>query len=395
MTARLPPLVYPPLVSWTSALVAALIGFGGTVALVVQAMRAMGADVAQTGSAVTALCLGIAFAGGALSFGLRVPVVLAWSTPGAALLAASAPGTAWPAAIGAFVLCGALTVLLGMVPALGRLAGRIPPSVASGMLAGVLLPFCLGAFRVAGTDPLLAGAVIVVFLAARRRLPLYALLLALGTGALIALARGDVGTLPPGASLGLLQPTIPAFEPAALLGIGVPLFLVTLVSQNLPGIVVLRCAGYRPRPAPLLIGTGLTSALFALFGGHAVNLAAITAAICTSDDAHPDRARRWTVGLLYAGFYLVLALFSPLLVRFFLALPHDVIAALTGIALVPALLGALTTAFADEDQRDAAIVTFLAAGSGVTLLGLGSAFWGLIAGAVALAAGRLLGRART
>lgn len=394
MTVPPQPARIPPLVAWSSALIAALIGFGGTVALIVQAMRVMGASVEQTGSAVTALCLGIAIAGGLLSWRLRIPVVLAWSTPGAALLAASAPGTSWTSAVGAFVLCGALTTILGLVPALGRLAGRIPPAVASGMLAGVLLPFCLSTFRVAGADPLLAGAVVLVFLAARQRWPLYALLLALGTGSGIALVRGDLGVLPEGASLGVLTPVVPGFDVAAMVGIGLPLFLVTLVSQNLPGVVVLRSAGYEPKPGPLLAGTGLATMAIAPFGGHAVNLAAITAAICTDADAHPDASRRWTVGMLYALFYLVLALFSPALVRFFLALPHDVIAALTGIALVPALLGALKVALAQEDQRDAAIVTFLAAGSGLTLIGLGSAFWGLVAGFVALAAMRLLRQTR-
>ncbi|WP_343612905.1 benzoate/H(+) symporter BenE family transporter [Novosphingobium sp.] len=376
----------PPLSAWSSAVIAALIGFGGTIALIVQAMQAMGASVLQTASAVTALCLGIALAGTALSWRLRIPVVLAWSTPGAALLAASgaASPVSWPMAVGAFVCAAVLMILLGAIPALGRLAERIPGAIASAMLAGILLPFCLGLFKVAGADPLLVTLILIVFLAARQRAPLYALLLALGSGAALSLLRGDLKPLPPGATLGVLSPAMPSAQIGTLIGIGVPLFLVTLVSQNLPGLLVLRTAGYQPKPAPLLTVTGIASLIGAPFGAHGVNLAAITAAICTSSDAHPDHARRWSVGLLYAGCYLVLALFSPILVRFFLALPHDVIAALTGLALIPALLGATEGAMAAREERDAAITTLLVTASGLTLFHLGAAFWGLAAGFVAL-----------
>jgi len=376
----------PPLSAWSSALIAALIGFGGTIALIVQAMQAMGASVLQTASAVTALCLGIALAGAALSWRMRIPVVLAWSTPGAALLAASgaASPVTWPLAVGAFVCAAVLMILLGAIPALGRLAERIPGAIASAMLAGILLPFCLGLFKVAGADPLLVTLILIVFLAARQRAPLYALLLALGSGAALCLLRGDLKPLPPGATLGVLSPTLPMAQVGTIIGIGVPLFLVTLVSQNLPGLLVLRTAGYQPRPAPLLTVTGIASLIGAPFGAHGVNLAAITAAICTSGDAHPDHAKRWSVGMLYAGCYLVLALFSPILVRFFLALPHDVIAALTGLALIPALLGAIEGAMAAREERDAAITTLLVTASGLTLFHLGAAFWGLVAGFVAL-----------
>ncbi len=369
-----------------------MIGFGGTIALVVQAMQVLGATVAQTGSAVTALCLGIAVGGALLSFRMRIPVVLAWSTPGAALLAATAPGLSWQVAVGAFLAAGLMMVLLGLVPALGRLAQRIPASIASAMLAGVLLPFCLGLFRVAAVDPILVGVILAVYLAVRQRAPIYALLAVLVVGTAFSLLRGDVAGLPTGATLGVLLPVLPEFDGRAILSIGLPLFLVTLVSQNLPGLVVLRSAGYEPKAGPLLVGTGLATLATAPFGAHAVNLAAITAAICTSEEAHPDRARRWTVGMIYAGFYLLLAIFSPALVRLFLALPPGVISALTGVALIPALVGAIETMLADNDQRDASIMTFLATGSGLALFGLGAAFWGLMAGAFALGLKALVGR---
>lgn len=380
------PRLLPPVPAWSSALIAALVGFGGTIALVVQAMRHLGASAEQTGSAVAALCLGIALAGAALSWRLRMPVVLAWSTPGAALLAAAAPGLSWPVAIGVFLSAALMMILLGTVPLLGRLAARIPASIASAMLAGVLLPFCLQLFRLGAADPVLVALLVAIFVGARARIPLYALLLALAAGMALTLLRGDIGPLPPGATVGTLLPVAPVFDARAILSVGLPLFLVTLVSQNLPGLVVLRSAGYDPGPRPLFVGSAAAWLAAAPFGAHGVNLAAITAAICTSEDAHPDPSKRWSVGILYAGFYLLLAIFSPLLVRLFLALPPAVIGTLTGLALVPALLGAIETMLAAKADRDPAILTFLAAGSGLTLFGLGSAFWGLVVGFLALAA---------
>jgi benzoate membrane transport protein len=379
----------PPLHSWSSALIATVVGFGGTIALLIQAFRALGASVEQTGSAVTALCLGIAIGSAALSIRIRMPIVLAWSTPGAALLAATVPGFAWPAAIAVFMLAALLMIIVGLVPVLGRLAARIPASVASAMLAGVLLPFCLAAFRFGADDALLLAVLVGVFILARQRIPLYALLLVLVAGIALTLVRGNVAEVPPGALFGELILTMPSGDPRAIIGLAIPLFLVTLVSQNLPGLMVLRAAGYEPKPGPLIVGTGALSLLLAPFGAHAVNLAAITAAICTSDEAHPDRSKRWIVAVLNGGFYLLLAIFSPALVRLFLALPHVVIAVLTGLALIPALIGAVDNMLATKDERDAAILTFLATASGLALFGLGSAFWGLVVGFVALAAKKL------
>jgi len=380
----------PPLASWTSALIAALVGFGGTVALVVRAMQAMGADAGQVGSAVTALCLGIAAAGAVLSAWMRMPVVLAWSTPGAALLAAGSGAVAWPVAVGAFVAAAAMMCVLALVPALGRLAQRIPASVASAMLAGVLLPFCLQLFTTLQSDALLVCVLLAVFVVARQRVPLYALLLVLLAGVAVLALRGEVAgvgaAVGAGPLVGGMQLAVPVLDWRAVVSLGVPLFLVTLVSQNLPGLVVLRSAGYVPRPRPLLLGTGLASLLLAPFGAHGINLAAITAAICTGSDAHPDAAGRWVVGLIYAGFYLMLALFSAPLVLFFLAMPHAAIAALTGVALIAPLTGAVEAMLVEKTERDAAILTFAATASGVSLLGVGSAFWGLLAGFAALAA---------
>jgi benzoate membrane transport protein len=380
----------PPLHSWSSALIATVVGFGGTIALLVQAMRALGATIEQTGSAVTALCLGIAVGSAALSWCTRMPIVLAWSTPGAALLATTAPGlVAWPMAIAVFLVAALLMIILGLVPALGRLAARIPGSIASAMLAGVLLPFCITAFRLGAEDWLLVALAVVVFVIARRRVPLYALLLVLVVAIALTLIRGDVSPMPEGALFGQLLPTLPAGDWRAILGLALPLFLVTLVSQNLPGLMVLRNAKYEPRPNLLIAGTGIGWLALAPFGAHGLNLAAITAALCTSDDAHPDRDKRWQVAMIYAGYYLLLAIFSSVLVRLFFALPHAVIAVITGLALIPALVGALENMLSIKDERDAAILTFLATASGLVLLGLGSAFWGLVLGFLALGAKRL------
>jgi benzoate membrane transport protein len=209
--------------------------------------------------------------------------------------------------------------------------------------------------------------------------------LVLTAGIALTLLRGDVAPLQPGASIGTLALVAPSFDASAILSLGLPLFLVTLVSQNLPGLAVLRAAGYEPKPGPLFVGMGLATLSAAPFGGHGVNLAAITAALCISQDAHPDPAKRWIIGVIYAAFYLLLAIFAPALVRLFLALPHDLIA-----ILIPALAGAIETMLESREDRDPAILTFLATGSGLTLFGLGSAFWGLLAGFVALGAGALL-----
>jgi benzoate membrane transport protein len=229
-----------------------------------------------------------------------------------------------------------------------------------------------------------------VFILARRRVPLYALLLVLGVAIALTLVRGDVASVPEGALFGQLLPTMPAGDWRTIIGLAIPLFLVTLVSQNLPGLMVLRSAGYEPRPGLLITSVGGLSLILAPFGAHAVNLAAITAALCTSEEAHPDRAKRWVVAVIYAGFYGLLAIFSPALVRLFLALPHAVIAVITGLALIPALVGSMESMLATKDERDASILTFLATASGLVLFGLGSAFWGLVLGFLALGAKKLL-----
>lgn len=378
----------PPPASFSAAAVATVVGFGGTVALVVQAGQAMGAAPAQIISMVTALCLGIGLPGAVLSWRLKMPVVLAWSTPGAALLAASTLGLGWSTAVGAFVIAGLMMVLTGLVPALGRLAERIPAAVASAMLAGVLLPFCLKLFLVFPTDMTLAAGLLLVFVVMRRLAPAWALPAVLVVAFAVLAARGQVA-LPEGTGLfGSLSPVMPAFDWKAAVSLALPLYLVTLASQNLPGLVVLRAAGYAPPAGKLIFWGGLTSTLLAPFGAHGVNLAAITAAICTEPDAHPDASKRWTVGVIYGLFYLVVALFAAPLAGLFIAMPTGALAVITGLALIAPLTGSLGAMMAAAKDREAAVLTFAATASGVALFGVGSAFWGLAVGFLALAARR-------
>lgn len=378
----------PPPASFSAAAVATVVGFGGTVALVVQAGQAMGASPGQIISMVTALCLGIGLPGAVLSWRLKMPVVLAWSTPGAALLAASTLGLGWSTAVGAFVIAGLMMVLTGLVPALGRLAERIPAAVASAMLAGVLLPFCLKLFLVFPTDLMLAAGLLLVFLVMRRLAPAWSLPAVLVAAFAVLAVRGQVA-LPEGTGLfGALSPVMPAFDWKAAVSLALPLYLVTLASQNLPGQVVLRAAGYAPPAGKLIFWGGLTSTLLAPFGAHGVNLAAITAAICTGPDAHPDATKRWTVGVIYGLFYLVVALFAAPLAGLFIAMPTGALAVITGLALIAPLTGSLGAMMGEAKDREAAVLTFAATASGVALFGVGSAFWGLAVGFLALAARR-------
>ncbi|ACM00261.1 benzoate/H(+) symporter BenE family transporter [Cereibacter sphaeroides] len=362
----------------SAALVAALVGYGSTIALVLAAAAALGATEAQTASWVLAICLGKAVGSAFLSWRSRVPVILAWSTPGAALVAAT-EGITMPEAVGAFLLAGLLIALTGALKPLGRAVALIPDGIAGGMLAGVLLPFCLKLAGAAEALPLLVLPAIAVFALVRLWNPALAVLAALAGGS--ALAFAGEAAMP---ELPLALPTLtfipPAFDPTVLIGLGLPLYLVTMASQNLPGFAVLRAAGYEPPVRSALTVTGGLSALTAPFGAHTVSMAAITAAICLGDEVHPDRSRRWIVGLVYAAVWVGLGLFGPAILACIAALPPALVTALVGLALLGPLTGALTAAFAHPEQRFAAVVTLAVTGSGVAIAGIGAAFWGLLAG---------------
>jgi benzoate membrane transport protein len=367
----------------TSAVVAALVGFGSTIAIIIAAAQAVGADPAQTTSWVAALCLSMAATSGYLSVRYRIPVVTAWSTPGAALIAASS-GISIEAAIGAFLLAGGLIVLAAFVKPFGRLIERIPTAIAAAMLSGVLIRFVMAVFESAQGSPGLVLPLVAVFLLVRLINPAMAVLAVLFVGLAIAFGGGLAQPLPSDLSLSSLTFIAPAWEPTALIGLGLPLFLVTMASQNLPGFAVLRASGYTPPSRPILAMTGLASVVTAFFGAHTSNLAAISAAICTGPDTHPDPAKRWLVGPFYALSYLIFAAFSAALIGLIAALPPELIRTVAGLALMGAFAGALGSALSDETKRFPAVLAFAVTASGLALFGIGSAFWGLVAGLAAL-----------
>jgi benzoate membrane transport protein len=367
----------------TSAVVAALVGFGSTIAIIIAAAQAVGADAAQTSSWVAALCLAMAATSGFLSVRYRMPVVTAWSTPGAALIAASS-GISIHAAVGSFLLAGGLIMLAALIKPFGRLIERIPTSIAAAMLAGVLIRFVMAVFESAQGAPALVLPLIGIFLIVRLFNPALAVLAVLLAGLGLAFGGGLAQPLSSNLSLSSLTFIAPAWEPAALIGLGLPLFLVTMASQNLPGLAVLKASGYQPPSRPILAATGLASVVTALFGAHTSNLAAISAAICTGPDTHPDPAKRWMVGPFYALSYLAFAAFSAALIGLIAALPPELIRTVAGLALIGAFAGALGSALAEEAKRFPAVLTLAVTASGLTLFGIGSAFWGLGAGLLAL-----------
>jgi benzoate membrane transport protein len=327
-----------------------------------------------------------------LSLRHRLPIITAWSTPGAALIGASA-GVTLPSAVGAFLVAGALIVLAALFRPVGALIERIPGPVAGAMLAGIVLRFVVGVFESAGTAPAFVLPLVGLFLLVRLFNPALAVLAVLAAGLAAAFGFGLAGPLPDGLALSGLTLVTPAFEPAALIGLGVPLFLVTMASQNLPGFAVLRGSGYERVPTrSILAVTGLASILSAFFGAHTSNLAAISAALCTGPDTHPDASKRWLTGPFYALAYLAMAAFGATLIGVITALPPELIRTVAGLGLIGALSGALTTAMAEESRRFAAILTFAVTASGLSLFGIGSAFWGLVAGLAAVGLDRARSR---
>ena len=366
----------------TAALVATVAGVGGTLPIVLAAAHAVGATPEQASSWVSGLGIATALSALVLSVRYRMPIITAWSTPGAALIA-STSGIAFHSAVGAFVLSAVLILLTAAIRPLGRLIERIPASIAAAMLAGILLHLVVAMVEQVPTAPLLVLPLVALFLVMRQIWPALASLVVLVAGALLAWALGEVKPIPP---LGLspLDLVAPSWDAASLIGLGVPLYLVTMASQNLPGFAVLRASGYRPPTQSSLAVTGVVSLGTAFLGSHTSNLAAISAALCTGADAHPDPAERWKTGPFYALWWGLIALFGASLVGLFGALPPALLITIAGLTLLGSTAGALGSALANEKERLAAAGTLAVTVSGVTLLGVGSAFWGLIFGLLVL-----------
>lgn len=362
----------------SAALVAALVGYGSTIALVLAAAAAVNATPVQTTSWVLAVCVAKGAGSAVLSWWARVPVVLAWSTPGTALIAATT-GITMAEAVGAFVLSGCLVLLTGAVRPLGRLVARIPDAIAGAMLAGVLLPFCLRLPAAVSDLPVIVLAMIVVFAAVRLRNPALAVLAALVVGVVSAFLTGSAAP-----DLAYRLPAVtfiaPEFRLDVLIGLGLPLYLVTMASQNLPGFATLRAHGFEPPVQPALMVTGGLSAVSALAGAHPVSMAAITAAICMGPDVEPDASRRWRVGLVYGAIWVALGAAGPLILALLATLPPALIAALVALALLGPFTGAASGAFATPALRFPAAVTLTVTASSVAFFGVGAAFWGLVAG---------------
>ena len=362
--------------------VTVLVGFASSAAIVFQAAQAMGATPGQTASWMWALGLGMGATCIGLSLRWKMPVVTAWSTPGAAMLVTSAAGVPMAEAIAGFLLSALLITIAGFSGVFERLLGRMPLSLASGMLAGVLLRFCVDAFGAIQPQPLLVLTMLVAWLASRRLWPRYAIILTLAAGTAVAAltAQLDVGQL----RLELARPewTTPRLSLAAVLGVTLPLFVVTMASQNVPGVAVIRASGYPVPVSPVIGWTGVATLLLAPFGAFALNLAAITAAICMGPEAHPDPARRYMASVWAGIFYLLVGVFGATVAGLFAAFPQALVLAIAGIALIGTLGNSLATALQDPGERDAALVTFLVTASGLSLLGVGAAFWGLVAGVI-------------
>jgi benzoate membrane transport protein len=373
-----------------AGVLAAVVGFASAFAVVLQGLTAVGATPAQAASGLLALCVVKGPLAIWLSWRSKLPISIAWSTPGAALLIATGiPVGGFPAAVGAFLVAGGLIVAAGLWRPFGRAVESIPAHLAGAMLAGVLLDLCLAPVKAVAAMPALALPIVVAWVLTWRFARLWAVPVAVAvTVAVVVLAV----PLAPGA-LADIAPTpiliAPVFTVGAVVGIAVPLFIVTMASQNVPGLAVLQVNGYRPAPAPLFISTGLATALTAPFGGHALNLAAITAALCSGPEAHPDPGKRWVATVAAGTAYVALGLGAGFAAALIAAAPPLLIQAVAGLALLGSLAAALAGSLSREEDRLPAIVTFVTSASGLSIFGIGAAFWGLIAGGLILALSRM------
>ncbi|MBU2285720.1 MAG: benzoate/H(+) symporter BenE family transporter [Gammaproteobacteria bacterium] len=371
--------------AFTAGFVAVLVGFTSSVAIVFQAALAFGATPAQISSWMWALGIGMGLASAVPSLWLRKPVMIAWSTPGAAVLAVAGAGYTMNDAVGAFVVCAALMAIAGATGWFERVMNRIPMAIASALLAGVLARFGLDAFLAAKTALPLVLVMLLTYLLARRISPRYAVPTTLLVAIVFAALRGQLAWSQVHLELAMPVFTMPAFSLQATVSLALPLFVVTMASQNLPGVAAIRAAGYDLPISKLITLSGLGTLVLAPFGAFALNLSAITAAICMGREAHEDPARRYTAAVSCGAIYVAIGCFGAAVTGLLTAFPKELVATIAGLALLGTIGGGLAAAVRDESHREAALITFLVTLSGVTLAGIGSAFWGVVAGAAALA----------
>ncbi|MGE8547411.1 MAG: benzoate/H(+) symporter BenE family transporter [Alcaligenes sp.] len=366
-----------------AGLISVIVNYGGTFILVFQAAQVAGLSPELTASWVWSVSIGVGVTGLILSWISREPIITAWSTPAAAFLVTALASTPYAEAVGAYIISAAAFVALGLSGCFERVIRLIPAGIASGLLAGILLQFGIGAFGGMSVDPMLAGLLIVAYIILKRFTARYAVvgILVLGLGFLVLQNRVDFS----GLQLQLATPifTMPVFSLNALLSVALPLFLITLTGQYMPGMLVLRNDGFRTSANPIVTVTSLGSLLMAPFGSHAMNVAAITAAICTGPEAHEDPSKRWIAGIAAGVFYILIGVFGVTLAAVFMAFPKTFITTLAGLALLGTIGGSLAGAMGDSKTREAALITFLASAANITLFGIGGAFWGLLIGLLA------------
>ena len=371
--------------SATAGFVAVLVGFTSSVAIVFQAAQAFGATPGEISSWMWALGLGMGLTSLLASLWWRQPVMVAWSTPGAAVLATAGVGYGMADAVGAFLVCGALIALCGVTGWFERVMNRIPIAIASALLAGVLARFGIEAFAAARSALPLVLLMLASYLLARRWWPRYAVVIVLAVATAFVAARGELRT--EAIQWSLAQPvfTMPRFSLEATVSLALPLFVVTMASQNLPGVAAIRAAGYATMPISKVITiTGVATLLLAPFGAFALNLSAITAAICMGREAHEDSARRYTAAATCGAIYVVIGLFGAAVTGVLTAFPRELVVAIAGLALLGTIASGLAVALKDEAHREPALITFLVTLSGVVIAGIGAAFWGVVAGTIAL-----------
>lgn len=370
--------------------VSVLVGFTSSVALIFQATQNLHATPEQTASWIWAIGIGMGVPTILFSLVTRKPILIAWSTPGVVIIAAAAdpkhlaPLT-MPQAIGCFLFSGALIAIAGFSGGFEKIMKRLPLALASALLAGVLSKFALDAFGAIPRNPPLVLPMIAAYVLGRRFWPRanVPVILALGVAIVIAQGKFHLESVPWNLTTPVWMP--PEFSAAALIGVGIPLFIVTMASQNLPGIAAIRVAGYEAPVSPVVGWTGVATFLLAPFGAFGINLAAITAAIVLGPEAHADPRRRYWAPVSAGVFYLLIGIFGATVAGLFAAFPKELVLAIGGLALLATIANALAAALADERCREAAVLTFFVTLSGITLLGIGSAFWGIVAGGVVLA----------
>jgi len=363
--------------------VTVMVGFTSSVAVVFHAAQSAGADAAQMASWIWALGLGMGITCVALSWRYKQPVVTAWSTPGAAMLITAASGMPMAEVIGAFVVSSLLVAAVGFSGVFERFMHRIPLPLAAGMLAGVLLRLGLDVFVNMSQQWPLPLLMTVVYLLARRWQPRYAVALSLLAGTALAAWQGDVHWQ--SIDWQWAQPVwvTPSFSVAALIGMALPLFIITMAAQNIPGVAAMRAHGYAPPLSPVMGWIGVANVVLAPFGAFALNLAAITASICSSEEAHADKSKRYTAAMNAGIFYILMGLAGASVVSLFAALPKALVMVIAGLALFGTIANALANSLEDISTREPALITFLVTASGFSLWGIGAAFWGLVAGAIA------------